>query len=428
MGKKKNKKGKNGGDFWGGALSANEQMSSLDLIADIEKGKKKGKSGDIFGLSKDVITDENGLPSGLMSQIAKDMNFSQSTPVRFGEMETVNLTSPIDFLPKEVVEVIQNPEEECVLGTVNTVNTKLEMADEEVLPVHVDGVRFILKEELLRMDISDQVVPVSLYIPTLLSTASIVLDESEYDSDQLGEDISTLFHYIISCKHPSAMFTVDDFNEFMLDVKDYDSDKYIFMILEDQFVLAYKVDGRKEFTEFLLDECEYTPYEVLKCHISASFIVGTVHSAFFVENGDYLEAFMNSKYNQTKVFIEEFRDDRSTKLGEKSIDNEHQLIDIRGLQTIARERISYLVGEDDDYEDEYFDEEDVELDIIIEDTKIPESEVEIMDTDASSLLEDVETTVEESSKVDVLKPTNDESMIVPVRTKKTTNESEMETN
>lgn len=421
MGKKKNKK--KGGDFWDIATSK-DQMKNLDIIAQIEKchekgNKKVGKAGDIFGLSSTPITDENGLPAGLVDVISRDMGFKERDEEEIGH-PLGEIASMIEHsvTSKPVDTSLERFEKEC------------QFEPERPDPKKLKGVEFNVIEELGRLTVSDAIVPVSLYIPTIFNT--IELMDGSMDADQLGDDMSLIFHYIISCKHPTAIFTPEEFFGFMKDVESYNDAKYIFMSLEDELILAYKVEGREEANDYLFSTMHYAPEDVLKCFVSLAYMAGTVHSAFFVEESDYIEAFVNSKYNLIEEFVEDFKSDEETIIDEKD-DEKVDVIDVRELQTAARQRISTLVGEEDmfddedDYEEENTEEswvcQNVEIVEVSEEDDIEEN-VEIVEvTGEEDLLAEVDTTVEEATKVDVIRPT-EEKMVVTVRTGKKTPESQ----
>jgi hypothetical protein len=392
----KNKKKKKSKDFWGDQLSAKDQMRCLDLLADIETGKKGGKKDkvkNIFGLSDVPVKDENGLPSGLMDVISKDMKKSEkkSNHDEYSEEEQLvidvisGITPEVDDEEDEEEGTVEYPvplpdidKQEKPLRHVDF-RTEFDVAMQEAIQQKVRPVRFDIIKELKRLEVSDKVVPVSLYVPTLKETAEIVYDEKDYDADTLGDDIALIFSYIISCKHPTAIFTVDEFVDFMENVLDYDNNKFIFMILDETYILAYMVEGREEFNNYLLDEMKYSVMETLKVYISIAYLVGTLHSAFYVEDTNYVTEYANSKFNQTEEFVDAFHHDEYTVIGHRKDDDEHDLIDVQELQTAARETISTIVGDDEfEYDEEYegsLSEEEAQEDIDEQEEKIPESDV-----------------------------------------------------
>lgn len=402
MGKKKNKK--KGGDFWDIATSK-DQMKNLDIIAQIEKGNKKvGKAGDIFGLSSTPITDENGLPAGLVDVISRDMGFKENDYESGNPLTEIASMIEHNITSKPVDTSLERFEKEC------------EFEPEKPDPKKLKGVEFKVLEDLGRLTITDAVVPVSLYVPTILNTIEIV--DGPMDDDQLGDDMSLIFHYIISCKHPTAIFTPEEFFGFMEDVESYNDAKYIFMSLEDELILAYKVEGREEVNDYLFSTLQYAPEDVLRCFVAIAYMSGTVHSAFFVEESEYIEVFVNSNYNLIDEFVEDFKSDTDTIIGEKD-DEKVDVIDVRELQTAARQRISTLVGDEDMFEEDYYEEENTEESLVC-----TSQDVDIIELSGEEdLLADVDATVEEPAKVDVIRPT-EEKMVVPVRTGKKTPESQ----
>lgn len=391
MGKKKKKQK----DFWGDSLTAKDQMKALDLIADIESGKKSGKKGNraasIFDISDVPVDDENGLPAGLMNAISKDMKKKHG---KFVEDE-VEYTS-VSVIKEEEVD---DEDEKSPLVRMLEQNGKpvrhevFEYLEPEP-PSTIVPVEFKLNKPLKRVEITDRVIPVSMRIPTLRETAEIEYNENEFDADQLGEDIGLIYSYIISCKHPTAIFTIAEFVDMMERIVDYDDTRFIFMILEDEYILAYDMrsESREAFNNYLMDELDYNPVDILRCYISIAYLVGTLHSAFYVEDFQYVMEFKDSEFNQTYEFIHAINEDEDTYHGERDDDDEHNLIDVQELQTAARERISVLVGEDEDYEydreySEYnISEEEAQEDIEVEEEKIPVPDVPITPVKGEDLM------------------------------------------
>ena len=379
MGKKNKTK-----DIWD--LSPEEQAKQMDELYAIESGDVN-----VLSLGKTKVgtgINKNGFSNGLESEIVKDLCGVTSTPVILGDnqkepskhpigktnMEEVIGVSPVKNEPKSQPIAIDEPK--VNVETPASKNcTHTEVKSNGLGLTTVRPISFNINKYLNRMVLDDGVAPTAFSFDIGLSQELAAM----YDASEVSDMIPDLLLYIISLKHPTAIYEYDDFMN-----RDYwkfasvkggrfDINKYIFFTANG-YVFCYLVDYEtiKNFNDYM-DELKYDHNDDLRTYISLAYATGTMQQAFFVEEEGFIKLFMKSKLNKQKDFHKIFTNDMSIEFvpnGEDVTEDDGiEMYHIDDLQSYVREMIgrvtgtSYFGDDDgwDDGDDEYpSDEEETE--------------------------------------------------------------------
>lgn len=388
-------------DIWD--LTPEQQAKQTEELYKLEKGEI-----DILSISN--ITngiDENGFSMGLQKEITKDL-LGRKDENKEEPKNTVSLDSNIeDEISKE--------------ENVNVDNSQ---------HVMIRTIKSSVIDVLNRLKLDDGIAPTSYSFDIGLNQDIV----GSYDVDEATEMICDLWTYIISLKHPTAIYRYDDFIntekwKFSYVIKDgYDHDQFAFFRVGN-YVLCYMLE--KDCLNHIMQKInasDYQLHEMIKTFISLSYAVGTLNQAFFVEDVEYVNTFMNSELNQQNEFHKLFIDENDTSIRYESTDIEEDdgiyFIDLPEIQTYVRGLISRLTntsyfGDDDDYEDD--DDYDIDEEIIddnLEETTDETVVEEIDDTSDLLITEMEEVDTNGSNNIDKIEPSSDDNFVVPVVRKK----------
>ena len=385
MGKKKNKHY----DIWD--LTPEEQNQQMDEMYAIESG-----CGSILSLARiDGGINENGLSLGLEKEIAKDLLGYRNTVVNLDGDEVTDYSLEDSVTQMEELigikpTVKQGKKKDKNSGINQNVSNsgsfkhvkksshvtfKEDMHNEiEVMKnENIRCVKFNIIKDLNRLIIDDGGISPTSYSFDIGLNQDIV---APYDADRVADLCYEMMLYIITLKHPLAIYEYSDFIDkdkwkfVMVDADKFDHKKYIFF-RSGGYILAYLIDNKSvdEFYNFM-HELRYDVHDILKTFISMSYDVGSLHQAFFVEDDDYIKYFMKSDFNKQEEFHSLFINDTSTKMVD-----DMESSDIFGVETFildevqynVREQITRLTGssyfdDDDDFDDEDSEDEEDEFD------------------------------------------------------------------
>ena len=386
-------------DIWD--LTPEQQAKQTEELYKLEKGEI-----DILSISN--ITngiDENGFSMGLQKEIAKDL-LGRKDENKEEPKNTVYLDTNIeDEISKEENVIVDNSQH-----------------------VMIRTIKSSVIDVLNRLKLDDGIAPTSYSFDIGLNQDIV----GSYDVDEATEMICDLWTYIISLKHPTAIYRYDDFIntekwKFSYVIKDgYDHDQFAFFRV-DNYVLCYMLE--KDCLNHIMQKINASNYqlnEMIKTFISLSYAVGTLNQAFFVEDVEYVNTFMNSELNQQNEFHKLFIDEIDTSIRYESTDIEEDdgiyFIDLPEIQTYVRGLISRLTNtsyfdDDDDYEDD----DDIDEEIVddnLEETTDESVVEEIDDTSDLLITEMEEVDTNGSNNIDKIEPSSDDNFVVPVVRKK----------
>lgn len=312
---------------------------------------------------KDMIYFDEALVS---PEIAEELDEMEETEEDTNDFSFNNLEFVDD--EEESEEVVEDNEEDEIDEDLNQVNINEESVDDETMIRSID---FTYLEDFDRLVINDFIAPTSFSFEYGLDkfiNPNQIDTTMSFDSDEVMAMCDTLINYIVSLKHPTAIYTMEDFEKKFKVVNEmgYDSECFRFMVHDDfNVVLAYYVatDLLKDLYE-VFEAHSMDSFDMLWSLISIANACGSINDAFFVENKKYIETFMDSEYNYDDELVNVFNKMLDGDTDEDDTINP-VLSSVKDIQIEGRDLISKLTGQP--YFDNDDDEDDDDVDQLMED-------------------------------------------------------------
>ncbi len=370
------KKSKKINNVWD--LTAEEQQEEIEKFAEFENGEVNIMS--LVGNKASKGLNDKGFSAGLESLIVNDQKKKFGIPTD----QPVMTDEEKDFWDSDDNEVERVYPEDSMDsdGDADYDESAEELAesngpDDMNEEVKFNGVRSVVFRTGFPLDVVHRIVIDDGICPTVTSVDSALTEKltGYYDADDIGDAITMLFNYIITLKHPAAIY---DYNDFMnpdfwvfarIANGEYNQRRYKFFSTETQ-VFCYVVDDDSVnvMNHVLSKLYSEDPNEILKIFIGMAYAAGTIHQAFWIEDSEYISRLvLNSKINMQKEFHNLFSSDPTTvkivRCGEETVNDQVKLLDAEEVQTTARGLITMLTGDgyfgdDDAYDDEEDDDEE----------------------------------------------------------------------
>lgn len=201
-------------------------------------------------------------------------------------------------------------------------------------------------------------------------------NQISYDPEMGGGYIKDILEYIVSCKHPTAMYTIDEFNgiDTFNSYVMYDKAMFNFFSVGN-YVLAYVIDtaSREDMLNYLTDKKGYNINELLTTLSEIAIDSSNTDTIFMVEDDEYLDMFYKSSWNAKNEFItlfEKYADYSAT-------DSAIEINKVEHTQSYVRQVIEDIMGEpffgyldneysEDDTDDDDMDDDEDEYDEVVE--------------------------------------------------------------
>ena len=326
-------------------MTADQQLSAMDEIYELQKTKKKGGNATIP--LKGACISNPILPKEVLKNIAMTLKDSMDVIQGDGDKEYTLETS------------YPSVDDETNETSVFPINTEM---------FHDIRSRFIqirINEELNRLVVDDGIAPTSVALDVVFEQEIA----EEYDAEEIGDIVGLLSNYLISLKHPMAMFTTTEFLEKFGNVSKYNNDLFTFLTAQD-YVMCYITDpyAFKNLDKMIEEWDDFEIKDFLKVYSALCISAGIVNQAFYVEDASYLRTFYNSTYNLRQDFTHMFFTHNETKTSDdEENDNSISAVDTPELQALSRKKLEEILGEsyfgfdedyDEDADDEYDDDEE----------------------------------------------------------------------
>ena len=274
-----------------------------------------------------------------------------------------------------------------------------------------------------KMLIDDGLVqtPVSVY-----HTSSIELDKEivPTDNDALGEMMSKIFYYIITCKHPSVIMSENIFEiEFSLYSK-INKDRFLFF-KNDGFVYVYVLDENEADNFYsVIDVFNMDDEDTLRYVVGAAYASNTMHNIFMYNDDDEVESVREARHSVKELLKLIDADPETDYAGHNAIGSVLNRLNVVDLQTFindVRDILDDLIVDDDDYDEDDEDTESDDEDIDVSDypdIDDIDDDIDISDDNYKDESSIVETTVVTETtpieQVDIDHNSDDSDMVVPV--------------
>lgn len=224
--------------------------------------------------------------------------------------------------------------------------------------------------EIGRYIINDGIAP-SSYVENSLTHVELEVEFEETDEDveEANNFANDMIEYLFTLKHPTAIYTLEEFAKRFASVKSYSTVRYVLM-MDDTYVYAYVVDA--DTVSNLHQSILYRHEDldgVISVYAGLVLAAGRSDQVFLINDEDYVEMFYKSPYNQKYAFECTFKKDDNTytyTAEETPRSDDYDLItgllqceNIDTVQKNARDQIKIYVGKvtlEEEYDIEFGDE------------------------------------------------------------------------
>lgn len=380
-------------DFSEHEYGPEETMKRLQDLDDIIYGKKTVTSildiADTMDDSKIIM--DNGLSKAINDAIIYKKKSNHSVIVNQDELEDTcdendyaEEFSDVDESDNEIEDTNEDTSNWCdeIVNDDSSKTSSDECYDEcddnpnENVYANFDGrsVDFIVFNNLGRLTINDGIAPTSYSFPyglnRDLNPRIKNIDLENADSSAISDMMGLLIDYIVTLKHPTALWTKDEFEaipNFRIKSKvGYDFSSYKFFEL-DNYIAGYYVE-KSSLNNLIdtFDDMNYTNEDIIKSLVSIAYACGNINNAFFDEDDDYLDVlYTNEFYNYKYEFENHFINDEMNAIANNDDENVERpnVMSMKDTQIEARELIEELThipyfDDADDFDDDDEDDED----------------------------------------------------------------------
>jgi len=245
-----------------------------------------------------------------------------------------------------------------------------------------NDVVFVYRDFIHKLIIADAYAPFTV---NCLSNYPVLNEAKmkQYDTDtKMSNIMMSLYIGIILTRHPSAVFTKDEFRNFR-QVKQYDYERFLFAADADNNVFAYDVSNTSE----VINEVEKAyGFEKTLQILTAGFILSnTEANVFQYGNTDYIKAYKDGIDN--KDFVEVFTNDPGTKITRSMEDDIVKIftdMDVLNMEEAiesTKSTVDYLTeGEEETVDDPNDVPEEEEVEETLEQDEPESKEEDVKDT------------------------------------------------
>ena len=372
-------------------------------------------------------------PEKRLNNIFKQNDNDDSNPIKDIDLEQLFDQSDLTIDQEEKPEVVKAADLAKVLSekdreksNVNPVHKTEVKPQETKSETHVNN-----NEKVSRMIASTYDTDLNKY--TISDGISAVTISTEaplhrtlngvYNDEDAEDHIENIFYYVISMLHPTAIYTKEEFenDEYLKSLTYVDTTRFVFFE-KGNYIFAYIINDDNYWTmESDLISKGYSAEDRLKVFVELAKAVGTVNTAFYSDDVDYVETIRETK-NQKEEFIERLKKETDVVTkndGDNSFDS-LDIFDADKRQMYIRHLLSYITDgiitkeeldeleeemseeeadlyddDDDDDDDEEYDEDETD-----DDTETVDTDESVEDVDPESMEINVDEDVSESTPED----------------------------
>ena len=398
MGKKKKERE----SYW----DIDDQQAAADAFFAFETG-----NGELF-IKEDEI-DANGIAGPLANLIGNDLANGRKVKGEEDSFVTQVTYVDTDSVYRDCDSEIDIPsyEEENTISPIADGSSNVLVSSPELRMITAS-----VFEPVWRVLINDFIAPTAFAYGYEMECEN--LEKYASDPQEASNIISKIWEYIISLKHPTAIFTFDEFIKYFGKTNSYSTVDFVFFVdHNNERIYAYSVNAESisNVNRYANEFLSGSILELIQFFVSLAYAAGRTDQVFFAENEGYVNNFENSEYNQkslfTKVFLNHdntvFFDDQE---GDIDYICGHMAIkDIVELQGEVRELLTDIIdGEDDDDDDEP---EEIKEEVTepvkevtpVEENKDTTKEQEKVVEDEEEPEEDITLTIEDSEEIEIPK-------------------------
>ena len=390
MGKKNKNKKKNQFDYYN--MTAEEQKANAELFSDYEEGEASFLDALNYKVPSAPISQSSftkQIEAACLSMNTNktneteevEENNDESNNYYFNELDSVISNNHVeshdtdDVIEDDTDEDVDNDDIEnnniyyCDdLVPDNNINDE-ETDEEEDVDDKVEDTKRSIDIPMIhcrynnmtgRIIIDDEAIatPVSL-----ICTSTIEIDKEMIptDPDEYSTIINSIFYYIISCKHPSAILSEDAF-EIKFGIFKYINSNRVIFFRQNGFVYVYILDEDMRDTFFdIADVVNMDEDRFIRYVVGAAYAANTMHNTFMHDDEDEVESVMEERHNINDIieYIESnFEVDHVGHDNSGDVFTRLHVMNIDTFVPAIRTKLDDLLMADDDEDDEEETEDD----------------------------------------------------------------------
>lgn len=372
MGKKKKKKNYK-------MITAEDQMKMADYLFDLVDKDEKSKVSIFDGIQKK----KKSKIDDLTNQIDKGMKRIAKNNQEYEEEDNSIITNPEEARPElfdddiigfdlsfnrteaesseeekeetSVYEVVDDPtylksshpEEECYYPE-SLSDLENEKCEEELDPNSM-LLRVKIDKRFNRLVVDDGILPTYISIPDIKKTR---IDEETVnniiDDDQDYSDYcANLIYALVLFKHPSAIYTIEEFTNAFKDISEINPTEYKFF-LKDNHIFLYILSEDSMNELYNLADYGYTGGDFIKALYTIVLNAGSVHQEFKIDDESTINEVIKLRGNLLNIATLFLRSDEGTEFCDDDTDIDSytlmdrlNVIDVDGF----RDNINFILDE-----------------------------------------------------------------------------------
>ena len=401
------KKKKKIDNYWGCDID-NGQEDILKDFEDLEKGKIDSSE---YRKSNETVF-QNSLDAAIFKAV-----YDEGDAVK-NALEAMESCDPRVSRDEDgpsidigyMLDEIENGEMDDTIMNSVRVNDPVGAQNDETLR----GIKIKLIPELDRLIIDDGIAPSSFTLKFKCEQTDAMRydDDNEDDKEEIEETITDFLNFFIILKHPSAIYTIEEFKSLTssesYDIKRFHVFKDNYMLYKDNnFVYAYKIniDEFADLTKWV-EHNSTSLNDILATYCSIAFALNRADQGFLI-GADYVSSFINSNLNQKREFMNYLV---SVEEADQSVDESITFDEIDDMEEIHTKNIesleifySDIVPDFDDDDDD--DDDDIEIDDE-DDAEADDAEEADDEVDDAEEADDEDINIDDSEfdKIDELAP------------------------
>lgn len=393
MAKKKNKK-----DYW---ENSEDQEALADAFFDALEDDELAAWGSEDKSPSAFDTQlENLITGASKEEVIRGAKESQKRLNEVDERITVDEHGNESIDVGDLLGQIEAGELDDIIEAGAELNAPLNPAIDSI--VNARSVSAIVLPELERVIIDDGIAPNSFQLDTESCEELKFIDGTD-DAD-CKDLIELMLTYLITLKHPSAIYTQDEFLELFKNVKSYSDVAYNFFTCED-FVFCYRVnfESMGRMIEFI-DGLKPSLNEKMMAYLSLAYTAGNHETVFLTGDDDYVVMMYESLYNAKETFAKGFLNDSSTVIVDEDAESFDALSKRLGcldpvyfIQDRARDCLEVFLNDNDPDDDDDDDDEDDEIgpDYVV---KVEPEDIAVESDEESDNADDIEIEIEDDTQ------------------------------
>lgn len=438
MGKKKKKK-KNNYNM----NSVENQMKMADYLFELVDKQEKSKVTIFDGIQKKKKSSVDDLTDQIektMKRIAKNnqeyeeednsiiSNPEEANSELFDEdvigfdlsFDTTEAESSEEEKEESVYEVVDDPtylkdsrsEEECEYP-ISSPESNDEKCEEELDPNEM-LLKINIDNRFNRLVIDDGILPTYISIPDIKKTQIDVASAKNIveDEDDYSDYCANLIYALVLLKHPSAIYTIEEFTNAFKDISEINPTEYKFFY-KDNYIFLYIMTEDSMNEIYNLSDYGYIGEEFIKALYTIVLNAGSVHQEFKIDDENIINEVRKFRGNLINIATLLIRSDEGTEFCDNDNDIDSytlmdrlNVIDVDGF----RDNINFILDELEYVDEDNEGEPDVNPSITplvdVSEMNVPEPEI-LLDNDESDE-ESEEYEIEEDSTDTMIQELEDE--------------------